>query len=438
MVEDASRSRRFEHSLARQILPVLALLFSTAFLLTGNGLHSLLLPVRGAAEGFSTTELGLIGTGWASGFVLGCLFAPIVVRRVGHIRAFACAAAGAAIIILLNGLIVLPIAWILLRACSGFLIAGAFMIIESWLNERATNESRGTIFAVYLTVTYLAITIGQFGFAAGDAGNEHLFMAGAVLFCLAVFPTALSTAASPRPLARARLDLRKLFFNSPVSFVSVTLIGIINGAFGTLGPVFGTRIGLSTSSIALMMGMTVVCGALTQLPAGKLSDLTDRRYIITGCAIVAAAAGCVLFTLRPTEAATIVMLVGIYGAMSYPIYGLAVAQANDFTDPGEFVAVSGGLLLLYGVGTMIGPIAASTAMTFGGPAMLFAVTAMSHLTIAGFALFRTTRRAPVPGSARDAYRTVPGHTSTPQTAELDPRSEETTTPAPVREPAPVD
>jgi len=117
--------------MARQIVPVLALLFSTAFLLAGNGLHGLLLPLRNTAEGFSTAELGLIGNGWATGFILGCLTAPVVVRRVGDIRAFTCSAACAASIILLNGLFVAPV-WILLRAGSGFFLAGAFMIIESW------------------------------------------------------------------------------------------------------------------------------------------------------------------------------------------------------------------------------------------------------------------------------------------------------------------
>src|SRR4051812_20938074 len=196
-------------------------------------MHSLLLPLRGTAEGFTTTELGLIGTGWATGFVLGCLTAPIVVRRVGHIRAFACSAAFASIIVLLNGLFVIPIAWILLRAGSGFFIAGAFMITESWLNERATNESRGTIFAVYMMVTYLGITAGQLGVGLGDPGTPTLFMVCAILFALAILPTALSTAASPRPLTRVRINLRKLFANSPVAFVTVFLVGIVNGSFGT-------------------------------------------------------------------------------------------------------------------------------------------------------------------------------------------------------------
>ncbi len=413
--------------MARQLVPVLALLLSTAFLLAGNGLHSLLLPLRGAAEGFSTGQLGLIGTGWATGFILGCLIAPIVVRRVGHIRAFACSAACASIIILLNGIFVMPLAWILLRAFSGFFIAGAFMIIESWLNERVTNESRGTVFAVYLMVTYLGITAGQLGVGAGDPRMPTLFMVGAILFALAILPTALSTTTAPRPLTRVSIDLRKLFSNSPVSFLTVLLVGVVNGAFGTLGAVWGARIGLATPVIALMMGITVVSGALTQVPAGRISDRTDRRYVIAGAAIGAAAAGFTIAALKPTEAWLVLTLVGLYGALAYPIYGLAVAHANDYADPTDFVAVSGGLLLLYGVGTMFGPLAAGGIMAAMGPQALFLVTACSHVGIAAYAIFRTYRRAPIPESVRESFMTVPAaRAMTPETAVLDPRAEDAT------------
>ncbi len=415
--------------MARQIVPILALLLSTAFLLAGNGMHGLLLPLRGTAEGFTTAELGMIGTGWASGFVLGCLTAPIVVRRVGHIRAFACSAGCAAIIILLNGIFVVPLAWILLRAGSGFFLAGAFMIIESWLNERATNELRGTIFAIYLMVTYASITLGQLGVGAGDPKTTTLFMTGAILFSLAILPTALSTAASPRPLTRVTIDLRKLFSNSPVAFLTVLMVGVVNGAFGTLVAVWGTRIGLTTPLIALMSSITVVSGALTQVPAGRISDRTDRRYVIAAAAIGAALAGFIILALKPTEPATILVLVACYGALTYPLYGLAVAHANDYADASEFVAVSGGLLLLYGAGTMFGPLAAGAAMTKIGPEALFLVTATSHVVIAGYALYRTTRRAPIPSNVREAFATVPASRAmTPETAALDPRAEDTTLP----------
>jgi len=410
-----------------QIVPVFALLVSTAFLLAGNGMHSLLLPLSGSAAGFSTTELGLLGTGWAVGFILGCLTAPLVVRRVGHIRAFACSAACAAIIILLNGLIVVPLAWILLRVGSGFFIAGAFMILESWLNERSTNESRGTIFAVYLMISYLGITVGQLGVGLGDPATTTLFMAGAILFSLAVLPTALSTAASPQPLTRVKIDLKRLFANSPVAFLTVLLVGLVNGAFGTLAAVWGIGIGLGTPAIALMVSITVVAGALTQIPAGRISDKLDRRHVIIAAAIGAAIAGLVVFAVKPTSPDVVLPLVAIYGGLAYPLYGLAVAHANDYADPSDFVAVSGGLLLLYGVGTMIGPLAASGLMTVLGPEGLFIATASGHIVIAGYAYYRTKKRAPIPESVREAFRPVPSARGlTPESAALDPRAEDAT------------
>src|SRR5690606_11347842 len=134
--------------------PILSLLRGTAFLLAASGLHGLLLPLRGQSEGFSTTALGLMGTAWAGGFIAGCVFAPRIVRRAGHVRAFGTFAASGAIIALLTGLIIDEYAWIVLRAFTGFVMAGAFMVIESWLNEKATNESRGTVFGLYMMVTY--------------------------------------------------------------------------------------------------------------------------------------------------------------------------------------------------------------------------------------------------------------------------------------------
>jgi MFS family permease len=176
-----------------------------------------------------------------------------------------------------------------------------------------------------------------------------------------------------------------------------------------------------------MMAMTVVSGAVTQLPAGRISDRTDRRYVIAAAATAAALVGFVILALRPIEPWLVVTLVGCYGALTYPIYGLAVAHANDYAEPSEFVAVSGGLLLLYGAGTMFGPLAAGAAMTEFGPEALFLVTALSHVSIAAYALYRTYKRAPIPGAVREAYQTTPSTpVATPATAALDPRAEDAT------------
>ena len=217
--------------------PILSLLRGTGFLLAASGLHSLLLPLRGQAEGFSTAALGLMGTAYAGGFVAGCYFAPRLVRRAGHVRAFGTFAASGAIIALLTGLMIGETIWIVLRAFTGFVMAGAFMVIESWLNEKATNENRGKVFAIYMMVTYASIMAGQMIIAFGDVMSASLFMVTGIFFCLSLIPTAVSTASHPQPLQDVALDLKGLYANSPVASAGCLLIGVANGAWGTLGAV---------------------------------------------------------------------------------------------------------------------------------------------------------------------------------------------------------
>lgn len=391
----------------RNILPVLALLFGTLFLFTGNGLHSLLLPVRGTAEGYATTTLGLLGTTWATGFVLGCLTAPKLVRRIGHVRAFSGFVSVIAIIALLTGIIVDPIWWVALRAVTGFCTAGTSMIIESWLNERATNESRGAIFSLYIGITLIGAVAGQMMIPFADIHTPILFMFCGICYCVAMLPTTLSTAASPQPLKAVSLDLKALYRNSPVASIGILLVGIANGAYGTLGAVFGANAGLSDGNIALMMSATIFAGAVMQFPAGRLSDRIDRRFVLAGMAGVAAVVGLLLFLLRPSNPHFLIGLVIAYGAVANTLYPIAVAHANDFAAPEDFVKVSGGLLLLYGIGTIIGPTLGGPVMSSVGPYSLFFVTAVAHVLITTYSIFRSRRRAAKPAGDRDAYTTMP-------------------------------
>ncbi len=274
--------------MTRNILPVLALLVGTLFLFLGNGLQGLLLPMRGTNEGYTTTVLGLLGTSWAAGFVLGCLLAPQVVRRVGHVRAFSGFISVLAINALVTGILVDDIWWVALRAITGFATAGTSMIIESWLNERATNKSRGMIFSLYIGITLIGSVGGQLVVPFADVMTPILFMVCGIFYCVAMLPTTLSTAASPQPLNTVKLDLPALFRNSPVSFMGILLVGIANGAFGTLGPVFGAAAGFEQGTIAVMMSVAIMSGALMQLPAGRMSDRMDRRYVLAGLSGVAA------------------------------------------------------------------------------------------------------------------------------------------------------
>jgi len=409
----------------RNLLPVLALLSGTLFLFLGNGLQGLLLPLRGSLEGYSNETLGLLGTTWAAGFVIGCFVAPNVVRRIGHVRAFSGFLALICLNVLLTGLLVDQTAWLTLRAITGFCTAGTSMIIESWLNERATPESRGTIFSFYISITLFGVVGGQMLVPFADVTTTTLFMICGILYSVAALPTTLSKAASPQPLKRAKLDLNGLFKNSPISCIGILLIGIANGAYGTLAAVFASRAGLSQGAVAAMVTITIFAGAIMQFPAGRLSDRLDRRHVLAGLSAAAALAGLVVAVVRPTDAYGIIVLVAIYGAAANALYPIAVAHANDFAAPEDFVKVSGGLLLLYGIGTIIGPTLGGPVMTLAGPYALFLVTAIAHILITAYAIIRSRQRAPVPAEHRDAYTVAPSATSpmtTPESIALDPRA----------------
>ena len=174
----------------------------------------------------------------------------------------------------------------------------------------------------------------------------------------------------------ARIDVRGLYATSPVAAVGCFLIGLANGAFGTLGPVYGSRIGLPLASIATMMSGALIGGALLQVPFGRLSDRLDRRQVLIGVAAGAAVISLAIALLHPRTPGLITALTVLYGALAFPMYAICVAHANDFAGPGEFVRTSSGLLLLFGVGTMIGPLLAGIGMDRLAPEALFGFIAL--------------------------------------------------------------
>ncbi|MCA1244625.1 MFS transporter [Stappia stellulata] len=409
-----------------QIFSIAALLTGSGLLLLAGGLHGLLLPLRGAAEGFSDTSLGLLGTGWAIGYVAGCILTPTIVSRVGHIRTFGVFCSLAGIAVLLNLLILHPAAWIPLRAVSGFCFAGAAMVVESWLNERATPETRGRIFGFYTMINLAATTVGQMLLTLGSPSGYLFFVIGSIVYSLALLPTALSTVAAPVPLLHSRLDIKMLWHNSPVAVISVFLIGISNSAFGTLGAVYGRQIGLSVSSIATMMSVALLAGAVIQVPIGLLSDRMDRRIVLVGIGAAACAIGAVLAIGGGLPQLAVIALVAAFGGMIYSMYPVIVAHANDHTPAGEFLKTSGGLLLLFGAGSIVGPVIAAAMMTLTTPQGLFAVTSGAHASLIAFALFRMTQRKAIAPEDREDFVAMPSGVrfSTPETLAMDPRVED--------------
>ncbi|MGF1649654.1 MAG: MFS transporter [Hyphomicrobiaceae bacterium] len=409
--------------MAQQLVPLLALLLGSAFLLMAGGINALVLPLRGSGEGFSTFALGLLGTGWAVGYVLGCLYTPRLVRRVGHIRAFSVLAATAGLAVLSSLILMTPYAWVPLRAVSGFSFAGAAMIVESWMSERTSPQNRGQTFAVYTMVNLSATMLGQMSLAFGDPMTATFFALAAMLYLLALIPTALTTSATPGPLVQVRLDLAGLYRNSPIAVVAVFFVGVSNSSFGTLAAIYAQGIGLDIALIALFTSLPILAGAIAQVPVGMLSDRLDRRTVIVGIAAAAIVADLMFLLVPPGSIGMTLAVATLFGATIFSMYPVLIAHANDHASPDKYILTSGGLLLVFGLGSIVGPFAAGLLMELTSVRALFFITALAHALIMGYAIWRISQRAAV--SSIDKVIFIPApvpRNSTPQTAVLSPQA----------------
>lgn len=389
--------------MSKAIAPVAALLLSVAILLMGSGLQGTLLPVRAQIESFLPYQIGILGSSYFLGFAAGCLLGPYAVRRVGHIRAFTAMVSIASTTVLAHAVFLDPIVWWPLRAVTGFCFAVLYMIIESWLNERATNENRGLVFSVYTIINLTVLTIGQMMMVLGKPSDFPLFALSSILVSLAAVPVALSRAQAPAPLVTVRVRIRYLYRISPVGAAGSFVVGLTNGSFWSLAPFYAQLSGANTTGIALFMSAAVIAGAAGQWPLGRLSDKWDRRKVIVIAATGAAIAGLSLGLATKGWGGEIFILSILFGAFALPLYALCAAHMNDVVEEGGFVEASSGLLLLYAGGAVVGPLIASVSMRGMGPGGLFVFTAVAHAAMAGFTLYRMALRAPPPEAARGRF-----------------------------------
>lgn len=401
---------------------LLPLLLSVGILVLGNGLFGTLLAVRMDLEGFPVGEIGLILASYSVGFIGGTLAGPRLVDRVGHIRAFAALAALAAAAPLVHAMAVDQIVWAGLRVLSGFCMACLFTIVESWINTRAANAVRGQVLSAYMTVNYLSYGGSQSLLTVMDPGGFQLFSLVAILVALSLIPLALGRVENPSSVGGARLDLGALIRISPLGVAACFGAGMINGAFGNLGPVYARAIDPDVAWVGQFMMLIVLSGFVLQFPMGKLSDRFDRRTVFLVTVIGITVLSAVLALLGEAPLGVLLPLLCLYGGLAYSIYPIGVAHANDFMRPEELVPASAGLLLMFGIGSVAGPVLASWVMAWSGPAGLFAHIAAVGALLTLFTLRRMSVRQAKPLEEQGSFVALPV-TSTPVALELSPRAE---------------
>lgn len=351
----------------RFLSSIFALIASTAILLTGHGLQMMVGPLLALESGFSEIEIGYQGSAYFCGIIIGCLSIPRLICNVGHIRVFLVLIALATVALLSLGLGADPAIWLISKALSGFCLSGLYMVIESWLNESSTKDNRGSVLSLYSIITLLAISFGQLFISFGPS-LEQLLLLGAIFILLSTIPVGLSRAASPAPPQIVSFKFKEVYRDSKVALYGAFLCGVVTSGFWALGPVIGKALFFDKDQIGIFMAVTLLGGAIAQLPVGRYSDLIDRRLVLAGLSSAAGmtALFAVVLVGQPPEFYFVVMF--LFGASTFPIYSISLAHANDNSvlAPIETGSV---ILLTFSLGSVL------------GPALISSVLAVSNLAI---------------------------------------------------------
>lgn len=370
----------------RTLRPIASLLLSTAFLLASIGLLGTLIPLRGLAQGFSGSLIGALAAIYYVGFLIGTYVIPPLVRRIGHIRAFAFGTACVASVALLHALASWPWLWLVLRLTDGIMMVGLYTIIESWLNAQTPSSHRGVVFAIYMMVNSGGLALSQMLLRI-DAQAFVLFTVVALLALAATLPVVLTRQAQPVQQSAPRLELKRLFNLAPTAGVGALLAGLAMGAFYGLAPVYARRIGFDNAGISTYMTFAILGGALMQWPLGYLSDRIDRRLALAIVGALACVLAVFLWVVGGHKWAAIALIFA-YCGMAFAIYPMVVAHLVDYLTQEELLAASASVYLLYGAGSAIGPLLVGVAMQWLGNPMLPVWFALNTAALAIYATYR--------------------------------------------------
>jgi len=374
--------------------PLFPLLTTAGVLLAGNGLQGTLITLRGSAEGFSPTVIGLAGAGYYFGFIIGCWMTPWLLRTTGHIRAFAAMAAIAACASLAMVMVIDPLFWFLMRLVTGICFASLFANVESWINSQITNTNRARTLAIYRFVDLGAVTASQYLMPVFGIGGFEIFAVMTMLIILSIVPVSLADRSNPAPPAPFSFSPKRLWMVSPLASAGAITVGLTTASFRSVGPLYAESLGLQVSDIASFMSAGIIGGIVLQYPLGYLSDKIGRRSVL-----LLATSGstlCGLFMVWFAGSNVAYNLVGIFlwGAFTLPLYSLSAAHANDKANAGEYVQIASGLMFFWAIGASIGPLLSAVMVDWLGAVAFFTFICAMHGAFVVYTLVRIVRGSP--------------------------------------------
>lgn len=388
------------------LLSFTALFLSIYLVQLGSGSLGPLDALSGAVIGFSTEEIGLLGSAHFVGYIIGCYVTPRLVGDIGHSRTFAAAAAIGAIGALLHPILEGPLVWALLRVLTGIAIAAAYTVVESWLHAKTDNRNRGRVYGFFRVVDLIGALSAQGIIAILEPASYAAYNLVAMFCCLCLLPLALSQRVAPETPKAPRLQPVRAALLSPAATLGIIVAGITGAGFRMVGPIYGVENGLTQPQIAIFLASAVLGGVAAQYPVGWVADKTDRRLVLLGLSLLAAVS-CLAIAMfsEPGNARGFYLGAFVFGVTAYPIYSVSAAYANDLAAPDFMVELNAALIFIYSIGAIVSPVISAWLISLAGPEAMFFFMAGVHAALVVFTLFRMTVRSGT--GPRTPYRYIP-------------------------------
>jgi len=376
----------------RLLISFAALFLSVILLQLSSGGVGPLDALSGLKLGFTRAQVGMLGSAHFVGFFIGCWWAPRLMGSVGHSRAFAACTATGAIGLLAHMLIIDAYAWALMRVATGLCVAGCYTVVESWLQAKVTNATRGRAMGGYRAVDMGGSLAAQLMIGVLEPASYVSYNLLALFCCASLLPLTLTTASQPEIPAAPRLRPALAWNMSPLAVAGVIVAGLTGAAFRMVGPIYGQEVGLAAGQIAWFLAAFVLGGALSQLPTGWLADKYDRRWVLIWMSVAAMASCGITVAASTGGTAAVMAAAGVFGFMTFPVYSVASAHAHDFAKADQRVELSAALMFFFALGAIASPVIASTLIGLYGPRALFAFVALGHLVLIVFGVARMWAR----------------------------------------------
>jgi len=391
----------------RTLISFATLFLSVALLQLSSGGVGPLDALSGLKLGFTTGQIGLLGSAHFLGFFIGCWWAPRLMGSIGHSRAFAAFTATGAIGLLAHMLWIDAYAWAVMRVASGLCVAGCYTVIESWMQSKVTNETRGRTMGIYRVVDMSGSLVAQMMIAVLSPASYVSYNLLAILCCAALLPMTLSRVEQPETPDAPRLRPLLAVTRSPLAAAAVVVAALSSASFRMVGPLYGLEVGLNAGQIAWFLAAFVLGGAVAQYPAGWLADKYDRRWVLIWFSGAAIASSMLPLGLQGMGTNSVMISALLFGLTTFPIYSIAAAHAHDFVDSSERVELSAALMFFFALGAIAAPYVASRLINAYGPPAMFVMVAAAHLVLVLFGLGRMRARPARTGTARTRYVYAP-------------------------------